>query len=48
MATHGGPGGHREEHEGWEVAAGEVQDLLAYTHDLSLGLICMQTPISDM
>ena len=43
MATHGGPGGHRKKHEGREVAAREVQDLLAYAHDLGFGLICTQT-----
>ena len=45
VATHSGPCCHRKHHKGWEVAAGEVQNLLAYSHDLGLGFICAEALI---
>jgi len=45
LATYSGPCCHRKHHEGWKVAAGEVQNLLAYSHDLRLGLICAEALI---
>ena len=40
MATHRYPGPKVKDHKQGSVAAGEVQGLPAYSHQLGLGLIC--------